>query len=110
MQLNIKSSAKELLNWASVVKKNFFWESWNKNNSKLFWSSCTSYLSNEHVKGDADIVLVGNNKILPDNRKVTNVFNNYFQSITKNLDLFERLDEPNFSTFDEINRTINKFR
>ena len=28
--------------------------------------------------------------------KVANVFNNYFQSITKNLDLFEWPDEPKF--------------
>ena len=33
--------------------------------------------------------------------KVANVFNNYFQSITKNLDLFEWLDEPKFNIFDE---------
>ena len=33
--------------------------------------------------------------------KIANVFNNYFQSITKNLDLFEQLDEPKFNIFDE---------
>ena len=48
-------------------------------------------------------------KILVDNRKVQIFFNNYFQSITKNLDLFEWLDEPRFNIFDEIDITINNF-
>ena len=37
------------------------------------------------------------------------LFNNYFQSITKNLDLFEWPDEPKFNIFDEIDTIINKF-
>lgn len=42
-----------------------------------------------HAKGDVDIILFKINKILLDNRKVVNIFNNYFQSVTKNLDLFD---------------------
>ena len=37
------------------------------------------------------------------------LFNNYFQSITKNLVLFEWLDEPKFNIFVEIDKIINKF-
>ena len=37
------------------------------------------------------------------------LFINYFQLITKNLDLFERPDEPKFNIFDEIDILINKF-
>ena len=37
------------------------------------------------------------------------LFDNYFQSITKNLDLFEWPDEPKFNIFDEIDIIINKF-
>ena len=37
------------------------------------------------------------------------LFNNYFQSMTKSLDLSEWPDEPKFNIFDEIDTTINKF-
>ena len=37
------------------------------------------------------------------------LFNNCFQSITKNLDLFEWPDELKFNIFDEIDIIINKF-
>ena len=34
---------------------------------------------------------------------------NYFQSVTKNLDLFQWLDEPKFNIFNEIDIIINGF-
>ena len=37
------------------------------------------------------------------------LFNNFFQSITKNLDLFEWPYELKFKIFDEIDIIINKF-
>ena len=37
------------------------------------------------------------------------LFDNYFQSITKNFDLFEWPEEPKSNIFDEINTIINKF-
>ena len=37
------------------------------------------------------------------------LFDNYFQSITKNFDLFEWPEEPKSNIFDEINIIINKF-
>ena len=36
------------------------------------------------------------------------LFDNYFQSITKNFDLFEWPEEPKSNIFDEINTIINK--
>ena len=57
-----------------------------------------------HAKGDVDIILFKINKILLDNRKVINIFNNYFQSVTKNLDLFEWPDERKFNIFYEIDK------
>ena len=36
------------------------------------------------------------------------LFNNYFQSITKNLDLLEWPAKPKFNIFDEIDIIINK--
>ena len=46
-----------------------------KNNSEPFWSTFKPYFSNKHAKDDADLLLIENNKILLDNRKKTNVFN-----------------------------------
>ena len=37
------------------------------------------------------------------------LFNKFFQSIIKILDLFEWPDKPKFSIFDEIDIIINKF-
>ena len=37
------------------------------------------------------------------------LFNTYFQSISKNFDLFEWPDEPKFNIFDEIDIVLNKF-
>ena len=56
-------------------KKGFFDNLETKNNSKLFRSTSTPYFSNKHAKGDADILLIENNKILLDDSKVANVFN-----------------------------------
>ena len=44
-----------------------------ENNSKP--STYKLYFSKKHAKGDADILLIENNNILLDNRKVANVFN-----------------------------------
>ena len=38
------------------------------------------------------------------------LFNNGFQSITKNLDLLGWPDKPKFNIFDKIDIIINKFR
>ena len=56
-------------------KKRFFHNVKTKNNSKLFWSTSKPNFSNKHVKGDAEILIIKNNKILLDNRKIANAFN-----------------------------------
>ena len=81
-----------------------------KKNSKPFWSTCKSYFSNKYICKGWCRYSLENNKILLDNRKVAIVFKNYFQSITKNLNLFEWPDEPKFNIFDKIDISINKFR
>ena len=67
----------KLLNWTSITK-GIFWQSWSKNNSKPFWSTCKLYLSNKNKKGYADILHIENNQILLDNHKVVIVFNKIF--------------------------------
>ena len=63
-------------------KKGFFDNLETKNKSKPFWSTSKPYFSNEHAKGYADILLIENNKILLDNRKVANVFNQSLKPLT----------------------------
>ena len=101
---NKKQGNKDELN--KRCKQKFFDNLETKNNSKSFCSKCNPYFSNKHAKDDVIVLLIENNKILLDNRKVANV---YFQSITKNLNLFERSDEPTFNIFDEIDIVVNKF-
>ena len=70
-------------------KKEFFDNLETKNNSKSFWDKCKPYFSNKHSKGDSDILLIEKDELLLKNKKVADVFNSYFQSITDSLDLFQ---------------------
>ena len=70
-------------------KKEFFDNLETKNNSKSFWDKCKPYFSNKHSKGDSDILLIEKDELLLKNKKVADVFNSYFQSITDPLGLFE---------------------
>ena len=60
-----------------------------KNNPKSFWNKCKPYFSNKHSKGDSDILLIEKDELLLKNKKVADIFNSYFQSITNSLDLFQ---------------------
>ena len=64
----------KLLKLEKHCQKGFFDNLETKNNSKPFWSTSKPYCSNKHSKGDADIVLIENNKMLFDNRKMAKVF------------------------------------
>ena len=67
-------------------KKEFFDNLEAKSNSKSFWDKCKPYFSNKHSKGDSDILLTEKDKLLLKNKKVADIFNSYFQSITDSLD------------------------
>ena len=75
---------------------------------KLVLNHFNQYFSSKYAKSPADILLIKNIFLLG-SRKVANAFNNYSQSIIKNLDLFEWLDEPKFNICYEIDIIINKF-
>ena len=81
MKSNLKNDIIEYKKQRNLViklkkrTKIFFDNLETKNNSKPFWATSTPYFSNKHVKGDANILLIENNKILLDNRKVASVFN-----------------------------------
>ena len=62
-----------ILKLKKPYKKGFSDNLETENNSKP--STYKPYFSKKHAKGDADILLIENNNILLDNRKVANVFN-----------------------------------
>ena len=80
-----------------------------KSNSKLFWGKCKPYFSNKHSKDDYDILLVEKDELLLKNKKVADVFNSYFQSITDSLDLFEWPLGSTDQIYDSIDKIIDSF-
>ena len=91
-------------------KKEFFDNLKTKNNSKLFLDKFKPYFSNKHSKGDSDILLIENDELLLNNKKVADVFSSYFQSITDFLDLFKWPLGSTDQIYDSIDRIIDSFR
>ena len=91
-------------------KKEFFNNLETKENSKSFWNKCKPYFSNKHSKGDSDILLIEKDELLLKNKKVADVFNSYFQSITDSLDLFEWPLGSKDQIYDSIDRIIDSFQ
>ena len=91
-------------------KKEFFDNFEIENNSKSFWDKCKRYFSNKHSKGDSDILLIEKDELLLKYKKVADIFNSYFQSITNSLDLFEWLLESTDQVYDSVDRIIDRFR
>ena len=57
-------------------------------NSKPFWGTCKPYFSNKHAKGDSNIMLIEKDEILLKNKKIADVLNCYFDSVTDSPNLF----------------------
>ena len=91
-------------------KNEFFDNLEIKNNSKSFWDKCKPYFSNEHSKGDSDILLIEKDELLLKSKKVADVFNSYFQSVTDSLDLFEWPLGSTDQICDSVDRIIDSFR
>ena len=81
-----------------------------KNNSKSFWGKCKPYFSDKHSKGDLDVLLMEKDKLWLTYKKVADVFNSYFQSITDSLDLLEWHLGSTDQIYDSIDRIIYSFR
>ena len=91
-------------------KKEFFDNLEIKNNSKPFWVKCKPYFSNKHSKGDSHTLLIVNDELLLKNKKVADVFNSYFQSITDSLDLSEWPLGSTDQIYDSVYRIMDSFR
>ena len=81
-----------------------------KNNSKSFWGKCKPYFSDKHSKGDLDVLLMEKDKLWLTYKKVADVFNSYFQSITDSLNLLEWHLGSTDQIYDSIDRIIYSFR
>ena len=75
----------------------------------MFWDKCKPYFSNKHSKGDSDILLIEKDELLLKNKKVADVFNSYFQSITDSLDLFKWPLGSADQIYDSIDKIIDSF-
>ena len=91
-------------------KKEFFDNLKIKNNSKSFWDKCKPYFPSKHFKGDSDILIIEKDKLLLKNKKVADVFNSYFQSITDSVDLFEQPLGSTNQIYDSVDRIMDIFR
>ena len=69
-------------------KKEYFENLNGATNSKPFWDKCKPYFSNKQAKGDSNITLIEKDEILLKNKKIADVLNSYFDSVTDSLDLF----------------------
>ena len=73
--IEYKSSTIWLLNWKSVLKKDFLTILKQKVTLNRFGQLLSHISAINMQKGDTDILLIENNKILLDNGKIANVFN-----------------------------------
>ena len=78
-------------------------------NSKSFWEKCIPYFSNKHAKGDSYIMLIEKDEILLKNKKIADVFNSYFDSITDSLDLFSRSNLTDNGNTDALQNILKRF-
>ena len=89
---NIQRNKVSKLN--NKLKKTYFKEKLPKgNNVKDFWNYCKPYFTNKGICNDGRIILVENNKILNKDSDISEIFNNYFVNITKDLGIFDWVDD-----------------
>ena len=90
--------------------KNEYFENLNvATNSKPFWDKCKPYFSNKHANGDSNIMLIEKDKILLKNKKIADVLNSYFDSVTDSLDLFSWSTQTDSKNTDEPQNILIRF-
>ena len=90
-------------------QKNEYSENLNvATNSKPFWDVRKLYFSNKHKKGDSIIVLIEKHEILLKNKKIADVLNSYFESVTDLLNLFSWTTQIKNESIDAV-QNIKQF-
>ena len=78
--------------------------------TRPFWKQCKPYFSNKHAVGDSKIMLTENDKMILDNKSVSEKFNNYFSQIVDSVDLLEFPSKLSWEYADEIDNIVSKFK
>ena len=90
-------------------KKEYFENLNVATNSKPFWDKCKPYFSNKHAKGDSNIMLIEKDEILLKNKKIADVLNSYFDSVTDSLDLFSWSTQTDNKNTDALQNILKRF-
>ena len=80
-------------NLNNKLKKHFKETLPKGNNVKDFWNYCKPYFTNKGICNDDRIILVENDKILDKDSDISETFNNYFVNITKDLGIFDWVND-----------------
>ena len=78
---------------------------------KPFWKTCQPYVSNKHSRRDTSIILIENNELTLNNRRIVTTFNDYFAETVPYLNLFKWLGnaESLTSNLDIIDSIVLRF-
>ena len=83
------------------------------NDNKTFWKTVKPFFTSKGIKGSNKIILVEKEEIISDNVKITEIMNNYFVDITKELGISLPMDENNENGdlvfIDPIDQIINDY-
>ena len=90
-------------------KKEYFENLNVATNSKPFCDKCKAYFSNKYTKGDFNIMLIENDEILLKNKKIADVLNSYFDSVTDSLDLFSWSTQTDNKKTDALQNILKRF-
>ena len=81
--------------------------------NRTFWKTVKPWFTSKGIKGTKKIILVEKGEIISDNTKVTEVMNNYFVDITKELNIslpnFNNTDKSDLIFIDPIDQIINDY-
>ena len=91
-------------------KKEYFENLNVATNSKPFWDKCKPYFSNKNAKGDSNIMLIEKDEILLKNKKIADVLNSYFDSVTNSLDLLSWSTQTDNENTDAIQSILKRFQ
>ena len=78
-------------------------------NSNSFWDKCKPYFSNKQAKGDSNVMLIEKDEILLKNKKIADVLNSYFDSVTDSLDLFFWSSQTDNKNIDALQNILKRF-
>ena len=107
---NYKRQRNICWNILKSTKKTFF-ETLNINettDNRKFWKTVKPFFTDK-CKTTNNIILTEKNETLNDNKKISNIFNEYFTNITKGLNLRESAGNINFENEESSKKTKENF-